>query len=71
MALWSGAFPETLGPAESVSIEQLRDHIYKFLYSDNTADAVKLMVCLALHIQQLPNDFETMEINLPAPVDEL
>ena len=69
--LWSAAFPNALGAAESVSPERLRDHIYRCLYSDNITDVTKLMLCLALHFQQLPSDLETMQINLPAPLDYL
>ena len=71
MVLWSEAFPDALGGSEDVSPEQLRDHIYRCLYSDNIADAARLMLCLALHIQQLPSDLETMHINLPAPSENL
>ncbi len=71
MGLWSGAFPETLGTADSLSIERLQNHIYRCLYSDSIADGAKLMLCLALHLQQLPTDFKSMYINLPAPLDAL
>ena len=71
MGLWSEAFPDALGATESVSLERLRDHIYRCLYSDNQADSAKLMLCLALHIQQLPSDLETMRISLPAPSEDL
>ena len=71
LKIWSGAFPDALGAAESVSPERLQDHIYRCLHSDNTADAAKLMLCLALHIQQLPNDLETTLISLPAPLEDL
>jgi len=71
MRLWSEAFPDALGAPENVSLERLRDHIYGCLYSDNIADAAKLMLCLALHIQQLPTDFKTTHINLPALSDDL
>lgn len=63
MRLWSKAFPEELGLPEDLSLERLRDHIYRCLYSDDIADAAKLMLCLALHIQQLPTDLETTHIN--------
>jgi len=63
MRLWSEAFPNALGAPEDLSLERLRDHIYRCLYSDNIADAAKLMLCLALHIQQLPTDLETTHIN--------
>ena len=69
--MWSAAFPDALGAAESVSPERLRDHIYRCLYSDNIADAAKLMLCLALHFQQLPSDLEIRHINLPAPLVDL
>ena len=71
MSLWSGAFPETLGAPESVSLERLRDHIYRCSYSSNIADVTKLMLCLALHIQQLPSELETVHMSLPAPLDHL
>ena len=69
--LWSEAFPDALGGYENVSHEQLRDHIYRCLYSDDIADAARLMLCLALHIQQLPNDLETVHISTPAPLADL
>ena len=71
MNIWSEAFPDALGSAESVSPERIRDHVYRCLYSDGVADGVKLMVCLALHIQQLPSDLEITHKNLPAQLDDL
>lgn len=71
MRLWSEAFPDALGATENLSLERLRDHIYRCLYSDNIADAAKLMLCLALHIQQLPTDIETTYVNFPTLSDDL
>ena len=71
MNIWSEAFPDALGSAEGVSPERIRDHIYRCLYSDGVADGVKLMLCLALHIQQLPSDLEITQMNLPAQLDDL
>ena len=71
MNIWSEAFPDALGSAEGVTPERIRDHIYRCLYSDGVADGVKLMLCLALHIQQLPSDLENTQMNLPAQLDDL
>lgn len=71
MRLWSEAFPDALGVPEDLSLERLRDHIYRCLYSDEIADAAKLMLCLALHIQQLPMDLGSTYVNLPALSDDL
>ena len=69
--IWSEAFPDALGSAEGVSPERIRDHIYRCLYSDGVADGVKLMLCLALHIQQLPSNLENARMNLPVQLDDL
>ena len=69
--IWSEAFPDALGSAEGVSPERIRDHIYRCLYSDVVADGVKLMLCLALHIQQLPSNLENTRMNLPVRLDDL
>ena len=71
MLFWSEAFPDAFGGSENVSHEQLRDHIYRYLYPDNIADAARLMLCLALHIQQLPNDLETMYTSGPVQLADL
>ena len=71
MNIWSEAFPDALGSSQGVSPERIRDHIYRCLYSDGVADGVKLMLCLALHIQQLPSDLETTQRNLPKQLDDL
>ena len=71
LGLWSGAFPDELGAAETGSLERLRDHIYTCLHSDSMADAAKVILCLALHIQQLPTDLETMSVSLLAPSYDL
>ena len=71
MNIWSEAFPDALASAQGVSPERIRDHIYRCLFSDGVADGVKLMLCLALHIQQLPSDLETTQMNLPAQLDDL
>jgi len=69
--IWSGAFPDELGIAGNGFLERLRDHIYRSLHSDSMADAAKVVHCLALHIQQLPTDFDTTKIGLLAPLSDL
>ena len=71
LTIWSGAFPDELGTSQSGSLVRLRDHIYGFLHSDTMTDAVKVVLCLALHIQQLPTDFDSTEICLGVPLHNL
>jgi len=69
--IWSGAYPDKLGTAENGLLERLRDHIYGCLHSDSMTDAAKVVLCLALHIQQLPTDFDTTKIGLLVPLHNL
>ena len=69
--IWSGAFPDELGTSQNGSLVRLRDHIYGCLHSDTMTDAVKVILCLALHIQQLPTDFDSTNICLGVPLHDL
>lgn len=40
--------------------------IYRILESDKAADIVRILLCLAMSLQQLPGDFEFAKMNLPA-----
>lgn len=71
LGLWSGAFPDKLRATGNGALERLRDHIYTCLHSDSMADAAKVILCLALHIQQLPTDIETLKVSLLAPTYDL
>ena len=57
LGLWSASFPDDLGPPGKVTEEQLQDHIYRCLHSDCAASAAKVILCLVLHMQQLPAEF--------------
>ena len=69
--IWSSAFPDELGTSQSGSLVRLRNHIYGRLHSDIMTDAVKVVLCLALHIQQLPTDFDSTKICLGVPLHDL
>jgi len=71
LSIWSGAFPDELGPAGNGLLERLPDHIYGCLHSDRMADAAKVILCLALHIQQLPADVETANISFRTPLHDV
>ena len=68
--IWSGAFPDALGTSQSGLLVRLRDHIYRCLHSDTMTDAVKIVLCLALHVQQLPTDFDSTKICLGVPLHD-
>ena len=69
--IWSGAFPDVFGTSGNGSLVRLRNHIYGCLHSDTMTDAVKVVLCLALHIQQLPTDFDSTKIGLLVPLHDL
>ena len=71
LSIWSAAFPDALGTSQSGLLVRLRDHIYGCLHSDTMTDAVKVVLCLALHIQQLPTDFDSTKICLGVPLHDL
>ena len=71
MVLWRKAFPQALGGPDSISPERLRDYVYTCLYSENIGDVATLMLCLALHIQQLPCNLESIQISLSASLNDL
>ncbi|MCJ1466983.1 hypothetical protein MMC07_005605 [Pseudocyphellaria aurata] len=72
---WQKNFPdileakcETLKPSQ---IQSVLDYIYRTLESDNAADVVRILLCLALSLQQLPGDFDFVRLNLPASPEAL
>lgn len=73
--LWYKFFSEDLGArlgsAEDTQVEIIRDFIYKSVNSDNVAVVAKVILCLTLHIQQLPPDFASAQTNLLAPTEAL
>ena len=71
MDLWRKAFSDALGGPDDLSLERLRNYIYTCVYSEDLADVAKLMLCLALHIQQLPSGLEAMHTNLPASLNDM
>ena len=73
--LWHKVFPEDLGTraagSEDTEVGALRDFIYKSLNTDDVAVMTKVTLCLTMHLQQLPRDFDFSQSNLPAPSEAL
>ena len=73
--LWHQVFSEDLGiraaGSENTEIGALRDFIYRSLNTDDVAVVNKVILCLILHLQQLPRDFDFSESNLPASSETL
>lgn len=70
-AMWIKAFPETLKASTDDSTDKLVNHVYRCLHSDSRIDAVKIMLCLALHIQQLPHDLHIHNLGPSASLIDL
>ena len=75
LGIWRSTYPEELGTrldnARGDPNTTLQDHIYRSLYSGDVAVAAKTMLCLTLHIQQLPSDLNAARISLPASSEAL
>lgn len=50
----------------SSQIQSALEYIYRILESDKAADIVRILLCLAMSLQQLPGDFEFAQMNIPA-----
>lgn len=72
---WQRNFPDILGEKfETLTPNQVQsvlEYIYRTLESDKAADVVRILLCLALSLQQLPGDFEWVRLNLPASPEAL
>ena len=73
--LWHRVFSEDLGikatGSENIEIRTLRDFIYRSLNTENVATVAKVILCLTIHLQQLPLDFDYSKCNLPVPLESL
>ena len=73
--LWHQVFSEDLGTraagSEDTEVGALRDFIYKSLNTDDVAIVTKVILCLTMHLQQLPRDFDFSDSNLPASSETL
>ncbi|MCJ1351011.1 MAG: hypothetical protein MMC33_000993 [Icmadophila ericetorum] len=69
------SFPDYLGVKldafEINEVDMLREFIQKSLSSDSVASVAKIVLCLAISVQQLPAKFDFSKTNLPASVEEL
>ncbi|MCJ1263523.1 hypothetical protein MMC22_003393 [Lobaria immixta] len=67
---WHKNFPDILGSRfeslEPSQIQSALEYIHRALESDKAADIVRILLCLALSLQQLPGDFGFAQMNLPA-----
>lgn len=73
-AVWQRTFPElndSLKGAEEEQITRLRDFIYTSINSESVGVVAKIMLCLTLHIQQLPSNLEAARVSMPAPSETL
>ena len=72
---WQKNFPDILGAKfeslEPNQIQRVLDYIFRTLDSDKAADTVRILLCLAISLQQLPGDFEHARMSLPASPDAL
>ena len=68
--MWYKVFSQDLradpGRSKHKQVEMLRDYIYRCLNSGDMAVVAKIMLCLTIHIQQLPPDFDYDQTNLRA-----
>ena len=66
--MWRNVFPEDLesisAEPEDVKVGTIRDFIYKSLNTDSVAIVTKVILSLAVHLQQLPRDFNFSECTL-------
>ena len=73
--MWRNVFPEDLGllsaELDGLRVGNIRDFIYRSLNTDNVAIVVKVILCLAVHLQQLPRDFDYSECTLQASSEDL
>ncbi|KAK3045605.1 hypothetical protein LTR09_012825 [Extremus antarcticus] len=73
--MWRNVFPEDLAPLsagpEGLKVRSVRDFIYRSLNADNGATVIKVILCLAVHLQQLPRDFDFPECTLQASPEAL
>ena len=69
--LWHRVFSDDLGirttGSEDIEVGALRDLIYRSLYTEDVAIVAKIILCLTIHLQQLPRDFDYSQCNLPSP----
>lgn len=72
---WQKNFPDILGAKsdtlEPSQVQSVLEYIYRTLESDKVADVVRILLCLALSLQQLPGGFECTRMNLPASPEDL
>ena len=68
--IWSKSFPDILGGRldhlEEVQSAAILTHIHQTLSRSNSAEIVKVLLCLALSFQQLPANFDIFCTALPA-----
>ena len=70
--LWHTTFPDRLGPSPgSFNMAMLRDFIYTSINSHDLSVVAKVVLCLAVHIQQLPRQFTSSRLNLPLSLEAL
>ena len=73
--VWSSTFPDILGGRmgrpEQTEVIGFLQHVYQTLASNNILEITKILICLALSIQELPPDFDASQMNLPAPQEIL
>ena len=70
--LWHTTFPDHLGPSPGSSNEAiLPDFIYTSINSYDLSVVAKVVLCLAIHIQQLPRQFTSSRLNLPLSLEAL
>lgn len=69
------SFPDYLGVKldafEINEVDLLREFIQRSLNTDSVACVAKIVLCLAISVQQLPTSFDFSKTNLPASVEEL
>lgn len=61
--IWRKMFPQIGDPR----VANLREAVSHSLRSDKPAEVAKILVCIAISIDQLPNDFENIQLDLPLP----
>ena len=73
--MWRNLFPEDLRPIsaepEGFTVRSIRDFIYRSLNTDNVAIVIKVILCLAVHLQQLPRDFDFSKCTMQASSEAL
>lgn len=71
MGLWGKTFADDLENTRHKGAERVRDLIYRNLHSGDAVEIAKTSLTLALHIQQLPNDFNSLSEDFCNDVREL